>query len=106
MIFPIIVLGPLYHVENGNPNQNPAGFNKANSHFFGTVLYGVYFCGYELSNDEGQKSNFSSQKRSKFQILSYRCVIYLKRKLRTCTIKIQPEKVRFLRKKLDFFAIF
>jgi hypothetical protein len=37
MILPIIVLGPLYHVENGIPNQNPAGFSKANSHFFGTV---------------------------------------------------------------------
>ena len=59
----------------------------------------VYFCGYELSNDDSQKWNFSSQKWSKFQILSYRSVIYLKRKLRTYTIKIQPEKVRFLAKK-------
>ena len=37
MILPIIVLGPLYHVENGNPNQNPALFTMANSHFFGTL---------------------------------------------------------------------
>ena len=66
----------------------------------------VYFCGYELSNDCGQKWNFSSQKRSKFQILSYRSVIYLKRKLRTYTIKIQPEKVRFLAKKYIFFRFF
>ena len=68
-----------------------------------TALYVGYFCGYRLSNDEGQKSNFSSQKRPKFQILSYRSHIYLKRKLRTCTIKIQPEKVGFLAKNQIFF---
>ena len=67
------------------------------------ALYVVYFCGYKLSNDEGQKSNFPSQKRLKFQILSYRSVIYLKRKLRTCTIIIQPEKVGFLEEKKFFF---
>ena len=66
----------------------------------------VYFCGYELSNDDGQKWKFSSEKRSKFQILGYRSVIYLKRKLRTYTIKIQPEKVRFLAKKKFFFWFF
>ena len=58
----------------------------------------VYFCPYKLSNDEGQKSNFSSQKRSKFEILSYKWVMYLKRKLRLCTIQIQQEKVRFIAK--------
>ena len=66
----------------------------------------VYFCDYELSNDDGQKWKFSSKKRSKFQILGYRSVIYLKRKLRTYTIKIQPEKVRFLAKKVFFFRFF
>ena len=65
----------------------------------------VYFCCYELSNDDGQKSNFSSQKWSKFQILSYRCVIYLKRKLRTCTIKIQLES-KISHKKIDFLRFF
>ena len=35
--------------------------------------------------------------------MSYRSVIYLKRKLRTCTIMIQPEKVGFLEKKRFFF---
>merc|ERR1712020_58302 len=71
-----------------------------------SALYVVYFCGYKLSNDEGQKSNFPSQKRSKFQILSYRSVIYLKRKLRTCTIIIQPEKVGSLEEKNFFFRFF
>ena len=36
-----------------------------------TAFYVVYFCHYELSNDESQKSNFSSQKRSKFEILTF-----------------------------------
>ena len=66
----------------------------------------MYFCGNKLPNDDSQKSNFSSQKRPKFQILSYRSVIYLKRKLRTCTIMIQPEKVGFLEKKEIFFRFF
>ena len=68
-----------------------------------TAFYVLYFCRYELSNVEGRKSNFSSQKRSKFQILSNISVIYLKWKLRTCTRKIQPEKVRFLAKNLVIF---
>ena len=50
-----------------------------------------------------KNENFQAKKRSKFQILGYRSVIYLKRKLRTYTIKIQPEKVRFLAKKYIFF---
>ena len=66
----------------------------------------MYFCGNKLPNDDSQKSNFSSQKRPKFQILSYRSHIYLKRKLRTCTIKIQPEKVGFLAKNQIFFRFF
>ena len=32
--------------------------------------------------------------------------MYLKRKLRTCTIKIQPEKVIFIQKKIIFFRFF
>ena len=68
-----------------------------------TALYVVYFSGYKLSNDDGQKSNFSSQKRSKFQILSYKSVLYLKRKLRTCTMQIQLKKVIFIAKKEIFF---
>ena len=50
-----------------------------------------------------KKSNFPSQIRSKFQILSYTSVLYLKRKMRTCTMMIQPEKVGFLEKKEIFF---
>ena len=38
--------------------------------------------------------------------MGYRSVIYLKRKLRTYTIKIQPEKVRFLAKKVFFLQFF
>ena len=38
--------------------------------------------------------------------MRYRDVIYLKTKLRTCTIKIQAEKVRFFAKKFDFFQYF
>ena len=38
---------------------------------------------------------FSRKKKSKLKILSYINVIYLKRKLRTCTIQIQVEKVQF-----------
>ena len=41
------------------------------------LCYVAYFRGYKLSNDEGQKSYFPSQKGSKFQILSYRSVIQL-----------------------------
>ena len=43
MILPIIVLGPLYHVENENPSQNPAGFRLANSPFLGTVHSGLFW---------------------------------------------------------------
>ena len=39
------------------------------------------------------------------KILSYRRVIYLKRKLRTYTKQIKPEKIRFFAKK-GFFSIF
>ena len=74
-----------------------------------TAFYVLYFCRYKLSNVEGQKWNFSSQKSSKFQILSYKSVMYLKRKLRTCRIQIQVEKVWFFGKKpkfLDFWIFF
>ena len=48
---------------------------------------------------------FSRKKKSKLKILSYINVIYLKRKLRTCTIQIQVEKVQIPAKKI-FFLIF
>ena len=38
--------------------------------------------------------------------MSYRRVIYLKRKLRTYTKQIQPEKIRFFAKKGIFFNFF
>ena len=65
----------------------------------------AYFCCYRPRNYDGQKWKFSSKKKSKFQILSYRRDIYLKRKLRTSTIQIQPEKVWIFAKKI-FFSIF
>ena len=43
---------------------------------------------------------------SKFKIFWYMRVIYIKRKLRTCTIQIQKEKVWFFCKKSSFFEIF
>ena len=43
---------------------------------------------------------------SKSKIFWYMKVIYIKRKLRTCTIQIQKEKVWFYAKKKDFFQIF
>ena len=46
---------------------------------------------------------FLTPKISNFQILSYRNVMYLKRKLRTCRIQIQQEKVIFFWKKWIFF---
>ena len=52
------------------------------------------------------KKKISGQKYQKFQNLSYRRAIYLKRKLRTYTKQIQPVKVRFSAKKLIFFNFF
>ena len=46
---------------------------------------------------------FLTPKISNFQILSYRNVMYLKRKLRTCRIQIQEEKVGFFWKNWIFF---
>ena len=43
---------------------------------------------------------------SKFKIFGYMRVIYIKRKLRTCTIQIQKEKVWLFEKKNFFFEIF
>ena len=37
--------------------------------------------------------NFDTKETSKFQILSYKIVAYLKRWLRTCTIRIYQEKI-------------
>ena len=66
----------------------------------------MYFCHYRLPNDESQKWKFSSKKESKFQILSYRRDIYPKRKLKTCTIQIQPEKLWIFAKKIFFLQFF
>ena len=52
------------------------------------------------------KWKFSGQKWLKFQILSYRRVIYLKRKLRTYTKQIQPEKIRIFANQRIFFNFF
>ena len=52
------------------------------------------------------KMKIFKQKKSKFQILSYRGDIYPKRKLRTSTIQIQPEKVWIFAKKMLFFQFF
>ena len=55
-----------------------------------------------------QKVKIFNQKRSKFEIFRYLRVIYLKRKLRTCTLLIQKEKVWFFAKEQLFlkFLIF
>ena len=58
-----------------------------------------------LSKDHGKKWKFSCKNMSKFKIFWYMRVIYIKRKLRTCTIQIQKEKVWFFPKK-KFFLIF
>ena len=53
-----------------------------------------------------KNENFQAKKESNFQILSYRRVMYLKKKLRTCTIQIQPEKIKKIVKNLIFFIFF
>ena len=50
--------------------------------------------------------NLQAKKKEKFQILTYKSIIYLKRKLRTCTIQIQQEKVQFFTEKNIFFNFF
>ena len=66
----------------------------------------IIFCSRELPNfnpltstrirsEEGQQCHFYKAKFKNFQFLSYRNVLYLKRKLRTCTIQNQAEKVWF-----------
>ena len=46
-----------------------------------------------LRSDEGHQRHLYRAKFENFQFLSYRYVIYLKRKLRTCRIQNQAEKV-------------
>ena len=55
-----------------------------------------------------RKMKFSCEDRSKFEIFRYMRVIYLKRKLRTCTIQIQKEKSIIFWKKIGYwkFSIF
>ena len=50
-----------------------------------------------------QTLNFSSKKWWKCEILSYQWVIYLKRKLSSCIIHFQVEKIGFFKKKNFFF---
>ena len=52
-----------------------------------------------------QTLHFLSKKWWKCEILSYKWVIYLKRKLSSCIIHFQVEKIGFLKKKI-FFRIF
>ena len=51
---------------------------------------------------------FFIPKKAKISNFELKTDIYLKRKLRACTIKIQPEKVIFLTKKIKtkFFSFF
>ena len=56
-----------------------------------------------LSKDHGKKWKFSCKNMSKFKIFWYMRVIYIKRKLRTCTIQIQKEKVWFFPKIFCFW---
>ena len=46
-----------------------------------------------LRSDEGHQRHLYRAKFENFQFMSYRYVIYLKRKLRTCRIQNQAEKV-------------
>ena len=52
--------------------------------------------------------NFSAKKNENLKFFCKTYVIYIKRKLRTCGIQIQEEKVWFMSKKLkkNFFSIF
>ena len=54
-----------------------------------------------LRSDKGQQRHLYRAKFEHIQFLSYRNVIYLKRKLRTCRIQNQAEKIWFDRKKID-----
>ena len=49
---------------------------------------------------------FSRKKGQNFKIFSYSNNIYLKRKLRTCTIQIHQEKIQFFRENYFFFDFF
>ena len=49
--------------------------------------------------------NFDAKETSKFQILSYKIITHLKRKLRACTMRIYQEKMKISAQKL-FFQIF
>ena len=53
-----------------------------------------------------RKMKIFMQKYVKIENFWYMRVIYIKRKLRTCTIQIQKEKVWFFTKKKNFFHIF
>ena len=52
--------------------------------------------------------NLYAKETSKFQILSYKIVTYLKRKLRACTMRIYQEKMKISANKkfFKYFSIF
>ena len=68
-----------------------------------TALYKLWFWPFWLQKHSGKKWKISSKNRSKCEKFTYTRVIYLKMKLRMCTIQIQKEKLIFFRKK--FFLI-
>ena len=69
-----------------------------------SILWAVVLANPAVKYD-GKKWKFSCKNMSNFKIFWYMRVIYIKRKLRTCTIQIQREKVWFFPKK-KFFLIF
>ena len=70
-----------------------------------TALYKLWFWPFWLQKHSGKKWKISSKNRSKCEKFTYTRVIYLKMKLRMCTIQIQKEKLIFFRKNF-FFDIF
>ena len=50
--------------------------------------------------------NFDAKETSKFQILSYKIVTYLKRELRACTMRIYQEKMKISANKKKFQIFF
>ena len=63
----------------------------------------LYYRPIRLSKDHGEKWKFLCKTLSNFKIFWYIRVICIKRKLRTCTIQIQKEKVWFFEKKYFFW---
>ena len=70
-----------------------------------SALYELYFWPCWLPKYSGKKWKFSRKNRSEFENFTYTRVVYLKMKLRMCTIQIQKEKVWFFLEKKFFFWI-